>query len=107
MIVKLFRFIKAFIRYILGGAKNVDFEKYGKEKNCKFPSVYRQIFTFFVFCVKYIISRGKNVDYDEYCRRISVCNKCDFRKKNRCCACGCFLDYKAWVYIEQCPWNFW
>lgn len=42
-----------------------------------------------------------------YDQRLSICDKCEFRKDWICSVCGCQLHLKASMQHSACPKGFW
>ena len=52
----------------------------------------------------------KLVDQAEHDRRRAICLKpCEFydAAADRCRACGCVDNWKAWIESQDCPKDFW
>lgn len=47
------------------------------------------------------------VDNDLASSRMEICNGCEFRKGEKCRACGCFLALKTSLTTETCPKGKW
>lgn len=56
---------------------------------------------------KHVSGGMKEVTFEEYVCRLDKCSDCEFRKKNKCTACGCYLPKKAWWKTEDCPKHKW
>jgi len=56
---------------------------------------------------KHVSTGGKKVSKGEYAERLSTCYTCDYRKGNRCGACGCFIETKAAWKTSGCPHKKW
>ena len=52
---------------------------------------------------------GHRTSIDEYINRLSICKNCDLfnNEKWSCEKCGCYLDKKAKMNTENCPYNKW
>lgn len=44
---------------------------------------------------------------EQYEERLGICEPCEFRKKNQCTQCGCYIPAKAAILIATCPKKFW
>ena len=42
-----------------------------------------------------------------YEKRLAVCKECDFLTDCTCRACGCFVELRAAVRKNSCPYNKW
>ncbi len=42
-----------------------------------------------------------------YERRLTACKACSYLKDGFCGACGCFVELRAAVNINQCPYEKW
>lgn len=71
------------------------------------PPLSKQIYNFAKALTKHAVDGWQNVDEETYKARITVCETCPLRKKNRCSLCGCFLSEKALWASEDCPEDKW
>ena len=69
------------------------------------PPTIQMAKNFVKAAAKHIADGMEKVTIEQFKARIDVCNKCEYRLKNRCThpKCGCFLDIKAWWKSEDCP----
>lgn len=61
-------------------------------------------------CVKRYIENLEPEDRtgeDEYYRRLSVCKECDMLLEAMCRACGCYVEIRAALGKQKCPYNKW
>lgn len=56
-----------------------------------------------------IKSGFKHVSNKDFKERVAVCNACPFLnyKENRCEDCGCYINIKARLKVEDCPQGYW
>ncbi len=47
------------------------------------------------------------VKQEIYEKRLAVCRECDFLADGTCRACGCFVELRAAVRKNSCPYNKW
>ena len=71
------------------------------------PSNWQMLKNFIKAVFKHVSSGGKKVSKGEYAERLSICYTCDYRKGNRCGACGCFIETKAAWKTSGCPHKKW
>lgn len=48
--------------------------------------------------------RAPEVLYEE---RLAVCRECDLLLDGMCRSCGCYVELRAAVYKNDCPWRKW
>lgn len=48
--------------------------------------------------------KTNQVSYEE---RLSICKACNYLRNGYCGACGCFVELRAAVAINQCPYEKW
>ena len=44
---------------------------------------------------------------DLYKRRLDACKKCDYLEAGTCQACGCYVELRAAVKKNKCPYKKW
>lgn len=73
------------------------------------PSLLEQAYNLAASMSEYAKSGFKNVSDEVYKERISICDGCDLLRKEdrRCYECGCFVDKKAYIAVEECPKKKW
>lgn len=42
-----------------------------------------------------------------YEERLSICKSCDLLAEGMCCACGCFVELRAVITKNICPYEKW
>ncbi|MCI9314307.1 MAG: hypothetical protein HFI57_04875 [Lachnospiraceae bacterium] len=47
------------------------------------------------------------VKQDIYEKRLAVCKECDLLADGMCRACGCFVELRAVVWKNSCPYDKW
>ncbi len=53
------------------------------------------------------IKESDRVDKDKYEARLSICTSCDKLHEATCDACGCYVEYRAYVKTSHCPMKKW
>lgn len=58
---------------------------------------------------KYIINLDKDVKADDilYQKRLTICKDCDRLESGTCQACGCYVELRAAVRKNRCPYKYW
>jgi len=56
---------------------------------------------------KFAASGFRTVDAETHQVRVERCAQCEHRRESRCTLCGCFIDKKAWLPLEDCPLGRW
>jgi hypothetical protein len=56
---------------------------------------------------KFAASGFKLVDEQTHRLRVGQCNRCPYRRENRCAICGCYFAKKAWLPHEDCSIGRW
>ena len=77
-----------------------------EEKN-EGPGKIKKVANFAKAAAKHAANGFQEVCETEYYERVSICDKCPYRKKNECIKCGCIISRKAWWLTEDCPENKW
>jgi hypothetical protein len=55
----------------------------------------------------FIVDGCRTVTKEQYETRLTVCDRCDFRRENRCLKCGCWIALKARGRVFTCPEGLW
>lgn len=66
-----------------------------------------KILRFLISLIKYVFSGLSKTNETVYHARLQTCNKCIYRRKDRCSVCGCFIRIKASWQTEKCPKGYW
>lgn len=53
------------------------------------------------------IKESDRVDKDTYEARLLLCTSCDKLHDATCDACGCYVEYRAYVAASHCPKKKW
>tara|TARA_R110000824_G_scaffold23260_8_gene83776 strand:+ start:1033 stop:1281 length:249 start_codon:yes stop_codon:yes gene_type:complete len=77
------------------------------EDEKKGPGKLKKAKNFGKAVVKHVAGGCKRVSLGKYAERLSICNKCEYKKEDECIKCGCILSKKAWWATEDCPENKW
>ncbi len=61
------------------------------------------------FLKKYlgIIKEPERADKKTYEKRLSICTSCDKLHEATCDACGCYVEFRAYVEASHCPKKKW
>ena len=54
-----------------------------------------------------LMDRKDKASNDEYEDRLDVCRTCSYLKDAFCGACGCYVEYRAYVAASHCPKKKW
>ena len=54
-----------------------------------------------------VIPDGERTPEEIYEKRLAVCRSCDFLVGATCNACGCYVEMRAAVAEQQCPYRKW
>jgi len=76
-------------------------------ENEKTPSVAQKGWAFTMSMLKFAGSGFSKTTEEQYKERLSICEPCEFRKKNQCLSCGCYIPAKAAMLVAGCPEKFW
>jgi hypothetical protein len=71
------------------------------------PSLLKQAGNLTKAVSKHVAGGLKEVSFEVYSDRLATCKDCEFREKNKCLDCGCFILKKAWWKSEDCPQGKW
>jgi len=73
------------------------------------PSVATMAWNLTKSLAAFVADGCKTVDADEYQRRLTICDSCEHRlkDKDRCVKCGCYLSMKAKGRAFECPEKKW
>jgi len=77
------------------------------DENEKTPSLTEKGWAFTMNMLKFAGSGFAQTTKEQYEERLSICEPCDFRKKNQCTECGCYIPAKAAILVATCPKKFW
>lgn len=57
----------------------------------------------------YIASLDEDLKVDRplYAKRLSVCKECDLLADGMCRACGCYVELRAVMWKNACPYDKW
>ena len=83
-----------------------------KKKNFKMPSkmqMFKNLAMTFYDVAYSVLAYDKGVlaSQEVVEARLAECEKCPYRKQDRCTLCGCVLRYKAGIEAATCPDNRW
>lgn len=53
------------------------------------------------------LDEESKVDQPLYEKRLTVCKKCDLLNDGLCRACGCYVELKAVMKKNSCPYDKW
>ena len=70
-------------------------------------SILKQAANLTKAAAKHVAGGLKEVSFEVYSDRLATCKDCEFREKNKCNDCGCFILKKAWWKTEDCPQHKW
>ena len=58
---------------------------------------------------KYIVTLDKDIKADDilYEKRLAVCKQCDKLSQGTCTGCGCYVELRAAVRKNRCPYKLW
>lgn len=73
----------------------------------RFPSLFRQAWNFTKAVGRFVSDGMRTVSKEEYENRLRICDKCEYRRGNRCLKCGCGLQIKAKGRAFDCPIGKW
>ena len=78
--------------------------KFGNEKT---PSLVGRGWAFTMSMLKFAGSRFAQATKEQYSERLEICDPCEFRKKNSCVLCTCYIPAKAVILVAECPKDKW
>lgn len=88
----------------------------GMEQNGQVKRVCRRCLTadmdekeYFENLHTYIANLDENLKVDQplYEKRLSVCKECDLLADGMCRACGCYVELRAVMWKNACPYEKW
>ncbi len=71
------------------------------------PTVLGMAASFAGSMAKFAASGFKLVDQQTHGLRVGQCNRCPYRRENRCAICGCYFAKKAWLPHGDCSIGRW
>jgi len=71
------------------------------------PGMGKQALNFAKSAVKHAAGGFEQSTFEEYVERLMWCSSCEYRDKDRCTECGCFVSKKAHWRAEDCPKGKW
>lgn len=54
-----------------------------------------------------LLDRDVKTAKEVYENRLSVCKQCDYLEAGTCLACGCYVELRAAVKKNRCPYKKW